>query len=177
MAHNHEDGERIPVPKEVREKMEAMFGKDIQILDMFREQQRHFKEEPEAIPARPLTMKQAQWLLNSDWIPFAGDIVTLREDMPFSNDYMKWPIMGENCVVTRVIPEAQWGNIHDEHGGTFQLGSIVLAWAHKCGDGDCMIEGALTEYRHDHRIFRLVGNINDDTTKIGRPLVPGGQIE
>lgn len=171
------DSERIPVPDEIRQKMEAMFGKDIQIVDIFREQQRNFREDPTAIPAKPLTREQAKWLLGSDWIPFAGDIVTLRADAPFSNDHMKWPIIGENCIVTRVIPEASWGNVIDEHGGTFQLGSIVLAWSHKCDGDDCMIEGSLTEYRHDHRMFQRVGNIADDTTPIGRPKFPGGQIE
>lgn len=171
----------MSVPGNVKAELRRLFGPGAEIISSSEMRRKSASENPESIPVKPMSIEQARWLctagewserIGARWTPCVGDIVKLREDSPFSSEFMIWPRMGELCVVTATPDDEKWGNKGDDGGLPLSRNDMILGWIHKCGDDDCHIENALVEYWHDSRFYERVGSVWDKDAKLERP-VPG----
>lgn len=164
------------LPSAIKAELRRLFGPDAEIINLGAARAKQAREDPEVIPAKPMTVEQARWLCErarNPWYPFVGDIVRIVAH-PFNLSHMIWPQPDELCVVTGTpTSEEEWEHRGESKDSPLVRNDMILGWLHNCGDDDCHMEGALIEFWHDSRFFEKVGTIWDDDAKLERPKVPG----
>jgi hypothetical protein len=109
------------------------------------------------IPVRPAGVEEFKWFMEGDQDFSVGDIVRLRSDAGPYTKHLKFPKPGDEVIVSGV----EWGRRMSEEGAPENLEELCVLMRHFCGNERCKIEGTLTEYFYDRRLFEKVGNIYD----------------